>query len=175
MTTVGSLFLSERLKLKKLYGSGPAAFGSLNNLVELMGLHRVKVSEFLLRTPSYTNFQNRGRKFPRLQVKARFINDIWCMDIAQVDKLSSWNSNTKFLMVSVDVFSRFVRVQAMRNKNAETTRAAFIRMCSDQNDSFIFSKNFRVDRGKFLRFPIFLSRCWNSHIPYFQRDESLFR
>ena len=148
MTTVGSLSLSERLKLNKLYRSGPAAFGSLNNLVKLSGLPRVKVSQFLLSKPSYTKIKNRRRKFPRLQVKARFINDIWCMDLAQVDKLSSWNSNTKFLMVSVDVFSRFVRVQPMRNKNAETTRAAFIRMCSDQGNNLIFPKKLWVDRGK---------------------------
>ena len=148
MTTVGSLSLSERLKLNKLYRSGPAAFGSLNNLVKLSGLPRVKVRQTLLSKPSYTKLKNRGRKFPRLHVKARFINDIWCMDLAQVDKLSSWNSNTKFLMVSVDVFSRFVRVQPMRNKNAETTRAAFIRMCSDQGNNLIFPKKLWADRGK---------------------------
>ena len=147
MTTVGSLSLSERLKLNKLYRSGPAAFGSLNNLIKLSGLPRVEVSQFLVSKPSYTKFKNRRRKFPRLQVKARLINDIWCMDLAEVDKLS-WNSNTKSLIVSVDVFSRFVRGQPMRNKNAETTRAAFIRMCSDQGNNLIFPKKLWVNRGK---------------------------
>ena len=148
MTTVGSVSFCERLKLNKLYRGGPAAFGSMNNLVKMIGLPRVKVSQFLLSKPSYTKFKNRRPKFPRLHVKARFINDIWCMDLAQVDNFSSWNSNTKFLMVSVDVFSRFVRVQPMRNKNAETTRAAFIRMCSDQGNNLIFPKKLWVDRGK---------------------------
>ena len=62
------------------------------------------------------------------------------MDLAQVVKISSWISNTKFLMLSVDVFSRFARVQQMRNKNAETTRAAFIHMCSDRANKFNFPK-----------------------------------
>ena len=148
MTTVGSLSLSERLKLNKLYRSGPAAFGSLNNLFKLSGLPRVKVSQFLLSKPSYTKFKNRRRKFPRQHVKARFINEIWCMNLAQVDKLSSWIPNTKFLMVSVDVFSCFFRVQPMRKQNAETTRAAFIRMCSDQGNNLIFPKKLWVNRGK---------------------------
>ena len=147
MTTVGSLSLSEKFKLKKLYRSGPAAFGSLNNFVKLSGLPRVKVSQFLLSKCFYTKFKNGRRKFPRLHVKARFIKDIWCMDLAQVDKLSSWNSKTKFLIVSVDVFSRFVRVQPMRNKNAKTTRAAFIRMFH-QGNNLIFPKKMWVDRGK---------------------------
>ena len=177
MTTVGSLSFSERLKLNNQYSSGPAAFGSLNNLVNLSGLPCVKVSQFLVSEPSYTKFKNRRRIFPRRQVKARFINGIWCMDLAQVDKLSSWNSITKFLMVSVDIFSRFVRVQPMKNKNAETTRAAFIRLCSDQGKNLIFPKRMWVDRGEefFRTFPRFLSRCWISHIAYFQRHESLFR
>ena len=138
MTTVGSLSLAERLKLNKLYMNGPAAFGSLNNLVELSGLPRVKVSQLLVSRPSETKFNYRPREFPRILVKARFIDDIRCMNL-QVDKLS-WNSNTKFLMVSVNVTSRFVRVQPMRNKNVETTRAAFMRKCSDQGNNLIFPK-----------------------------------
>ena len=67
MTKVGSLSLPERLKLNKLYRSGPAAHGSLNNLVKLSGLPGVKVTRFLSK-PSYTKFKNRRRKLPRLQV-----------------------------------------------------------------------------------------------------------
>ena len=87
MTTVGSLSLAERLKLNKLYRSRPAAFGSLNNLNKLIGLPRVKVRQFLLSKPSYTKFKNRRRKFPRLQVKARFINDMKC-ESAYIEKFS---------------------------------------------------------------------------------------
>ena len=147
MTTVGSLSLSERLKLNKLYRSGQAAFGSLNNLVELSGLPRVKVSQLLVSRPSDTKFKYRRLEFPRLLVKARFINDIRCRHL-QVDKLFSWNSNRKFLMVSVEVISRFVRAQPMRNKSVETTRAAFMRKCSDQGNNLIFPKKMWVDRGK---------------------------
>ena len=146
MTAVGSLSLSEGLKLNKLYRSGPAAFGSLNNFVILSRLLRVKFSQFLLSKPSYAKFKNRRRKFPRLQVKARFINDKWCMDLAQVDKLSSWNPNTKFLMVFVDVFSHLVRVQPTRNRNVETTRPSSIRMCSDKGNNLILPKKLWVDR-----------------------------
>ena len=70
------------------------------------------------------------------------------MDLAQADKISYCNSNTKFLMVSLEVFSRFVRVQPLRNRNAETTRAAFIRLCSDQGNNLIFPKKLWVGREK---------------------------
>ena len=148
MKTVGSLSLSERLQLTKLYRNGPAACGSLNNLVKLIGIPRVEVRQFPASKPSYTKFKNRRRRFPRLQVRARFIIDIWCMDLAQVDKLFSRNSNTEFLMVSVDVFSRLVLVQPIRKKTAETTRAAFICMCSERGNSLILPKKLWVGRGK---------------------------
>ena len=138
MTTVGSLSLPERLKLNKLYRSGPAAFGSLNNLVKLSGLPRVVVIQFLLSKPSYTKFKSRRRKIPGVKIKARFIIDKWCLDFAQVQKLPSWNCNSYFLMVSVDIFP--VQARPMRNNNAKTTRATFFRMCLDQGDNLILPK-----------------------------------
>ena len=56
------------------------------------------------------------------------------MDLAQVDKLAELNSGVKYLMTRVDLFSRFVRVGTMRNKNAETAKACFISPCSQKND-----------------------------------------
>ena len=122
MTTVGSLSLSERLKLTKLYRNGPAAFGSISNLVKRSGLSRANVEQFLDSKASYTKCKNRIRKIPKLHAFARFIDDIWCLDLAQVDKLSQWISHTKFLIVCVDVFSRFIRVEPMKNKSSEATK-----------------------------------------------------
>ena len=70
------------------------------------------------------------------------------MDLAQVYKLSSWKANTKFFMVSVDVFSRFVRIQPMTKKNADTTGGVFIRTCSDQSNNLILPKNLWVGSEK---------------------------
>ena len=38
---------------------------------------------------------------------------MWCLDLAFMDKLSNFNNGVKYLLVCIDVFSRFVRVQAM--------------------------------------------------------------
>ena len=37
----------------------------------------------------------------------------------------------QFLLVTVDVFSQFLRVEALRSKGAEGVKAAFIKMCSN--------------------------------------------
>lgn len=144
----GYLSLSERITLTRLYRKGPAAFGSIENLSNQSGIPRKKVAYFLHSKGAYTKFRNVRRNFRRLPARARHINDIWCLDLAQVDKLSQWNSGVKYLMVVVDVFSRFIRVEPMRNKNAETAKRAFLRLCSKQRDVMVHPRKLWVDRGK---------------------------
>ena len=55
------------------------------------------------------------------------------MDLAFVDILASQNNGVKNLLVAVDVFSRFVRVQTMKNKYAKDTLQAFKKMISRKN------------------------------------------
>ena len=114
-------------KLQKLYQTGYSAYGSLNNLVQASGLSKDIVKAFLHSKESYTRYHNATRKFRRQKVFTRYINDVWCMDLAFVDKLANENNDIKCFLVAVDVFSRFVRVQPMKNKLSKTTKEAFQR------------------------------------------------
>ena len=78
------------------------------------------------------------------------------MDLAFVDKLASQNKGVKYLLVAVDSFSRFVRVQTMKTKYAKDTLQAFKKillkrfgLIKEQNMEE-FSKNFA--RKKALKF-----------------------
>ena len=42
-----------------------------------------------------------------------------------MDKLSEFNNGVKYLLICVDVFSRFVRVQPMKSKYSTDAVAAF--------------------------------------------------
>ena len=84
----GSLSKSERQKLQRLYTQGGAAYGSLRNLIKASNLSVSKVRQFLHSKPSYTNFTLATRKFKRMKAFARFKNEIWCMDLAYIDKLA---------------------------------------------------------------------------------------
>lgn len=112
-------------KLQRLYEKGYSGYGSAKNLAAASGLPLSTVKKFLHAKDSYTLYHNATRKFKRQKVYARYINDIWCMDLAFVDKLSKENRGIKYLLVCVDIFSRFVRVQPMKNKYASTTKEAF--------------------------------------------------
>ena len=148
MAQTGSITVSDRIKFQKLYkGKGPTAFGSINNLTKASGISREKVTEFLQSKDSYTKYKGIRRKFPRLNAHARYIDEIWCWDLAQMDKLSRWNRGINFLLVTVDVFSRYLRVEPLQRKGAEAVKAAFIKMCSKKNE-LNFPKKLWLDQGK---------------------------
>ena len=60
-----------------------------------------------------------------------------------MDKLSVFNNGVKYLLICVDVFSRFVRVQPMKSKNSTDAVAAF-KKCSEKTTS---NKKVWVDQG----------------------------
>ena len=87
----GSLSKSENQKLQRLYTQGGAAYGSVRNLVKAINLSVSKVRHFLHSKPSYTKFTFATRNFKRMRAIARFTNEIWCIDLAYVDKLAKVN------------------------------------------------------------------------------------
>ena len=102
-------------------------------MIKASGLSKKKVEKFLQTKTSYTKFGPPIRSFRRLQAFSKYINEIWCMDLAFVDKLASQNNGIKFLLVAVNIFSRFVRVQTMKTKYAKDTLQAFRKMISQKN------------------------------------------
>jgi len=119
---------NEHKKLSKLYTTGIAAYGSVQRLQQQSGLSRSKVLSFLHSKATYTKYRGVRKKFPRLKVIAFRINEIWSLDLAYVDKLSKYNKDVKYLLIAVDVLSRYVRVQPLKNKYALTTATAFAKM-----------------------------------------------
>ena len=95
---------------------------------KLVGCQRRRLLIFLYRKNSYTKFRRAIRHFKRLPAFAKRINEIWCLDLAFMDKLSEFNSGVKYLLICVDVFSRLVRVQSMKSKYASDAVAAFKKM-----------------------------------------------
>ena len=99
-----------------------------SNYQKQLSLPLTKVKDYLATKDSYTKYKTPTRKFNRLKAHAGHINEIWCMDLAIVDKLAKENGGIQHLLVCVDVFSRFVRVQPMKDKYAQTCLTAFNRM-----------------------------------------------
>ena len=139
----GSLSKYERQKLQRLYTQGSAAYGSLRNLAKANRLPVSKVRQFLHSKYSYKKFTLAARKFKRMRAFARFGKEIWCMDLAYVDKLSKKNNGVKYLLVRQDLFDRTVNAEGMKAKDSQETVKAFSSMITKRNRR----KNIWVDKG----------------------------
>ena len=90
-----SLSKFERQKLQRLYTQGGVAYGSVRILVKTSNLSVSKVRQYLHSKPSYTKFTLATLKIKRMKAFARFKNEIWCMDLAHVDKLAKDNNGVE--------------------------------------------------------------------------------
>ena len=133
MCDTGSLLKSERQKLQKLYTQGGAAYGSVRNLVKASSLSVSKVRRFLHSKPSFTKFARATRKFKRMKAFVRFKSEIWCMDLAYVDKLAKDNNAVKYLLVRQDLFDRTVDAKGMKSKDSKETVRASLSMITKKN------------------------------------------
>ena len=129
----GSLSKYERQKLQRLYTQGAAAYGSVRNLAKASRLPVSKVRQFLYSKDSYTKFNLAARKFKRMRAFARFRNEIWCMDLAYVDKFSKENNSVIYLLVRQDLFDRTVNAKGMKTKDSQETVNAFSSTITKRN------------------------------------------
>ena len=63
----------------------------------------------------------------------RFRNEIWCMDLAYVDKLAKDNNGGKYLLVRQDLFDRTVNAKGMKTKDSQETVKAFSSIITKRN------------------------------------------
>ena len=61
------------------------------------------------------------KRFSRRPVFSPYVDAIWTGDLADIHKYSSVNKNYKFILVVLDVFSRFAWARPLRNKTAKET------------------------------------------------------
>ena len=129
----GSLSKYERQKLQRLYTQGAAAYGSVHNLAKASRLPVSKLGQFLHSKHPYTKFTLAARKFKNMKAFVRFRNEIWCMDLAYVDKLARENNVVFFLLVRKDLFDRTVNAEGMKTKASQETVKTFSSMNTKRN------------------------------------------
>ena len=129
----GSLSKSEHQKMQRLYTQVGAASGSVRNIVKASNLSLSKLIHFLHSKPSNRKFTFATRKFKRMKEFARFKNEIWCVNLAYVDKLANKNNGLKYLLVGQDLFDRTVYSKGMKTKGSKETVRAFLTMIPKKN------------------------------------------
>ena len=65
------------------------------------------------------------RKFTKRRVVVKGVDEIWAADLVEMGKFSEWNKGIKYLLMVIDVFSKFGWIEPLQNKKGETVAAAF--------------------------------------------------
>lgn len=137
-------------RLTQLYNKGPSAYSSVQRLSKYAkDIARADVEQFLQKNNSHTKYRPIKYTFPRLKVLAFSINEIWSIDLADVSKLHAYNDGTKFLLVAVDVLSRYVRVEPLKSKTAANTAKGFAKMIRKKKPEKVWSDKGTEFKGEF--------------------------
>lgn len=128
----------------------PGSFAGATKLYEIVkkegkydiGLNRIK--KFLQNQHAFSLQKKvRRRGFKRRRVIVQGIDYQWEADLADVQNLSEFNKGIKYLLVIVDVFSRFLWVRCLKDKKSQSVIDTF----KDILDGPRHPKAIRTDRG----------------------------
>ena len=73
------------------------------------------------------------KKFKRRKAYARYKDNIWAADLAEMELLSSKNKNVKYFLCVIDVFTKYAWVKPLKHKKGKTILNAFIEIVNESN------------------------------------------
>lgn len=111
--------------LKELYYTPgkPGAFAGPEKLYQAVKqegkymIGRRRIRQFLKNEDPYSLYKPIRKTFPRSKVIVNTIDSMWDGDLADVSNISSHNDGYKFLLVLIDIFSRYLFIIPLRNKH----------------------------------------------------------
>ena len=125
--------------LKKIYFNPeePGSFEGVDKLYKRVKkdgkfkISRNRIKKWLQNQLSYSLNKHVNRNFKRGKVLVAGIDDQFEADLASMADFSSENDGFKYLLVVIDVFSRFGWVEPLKNKSADNIVIAFNKILSE--------------------------------------------
>lgn len=121
-------------QLEKLYydPSHYAGYSATENLARAAAaeskIGRDRVVDWLRTQDAYTLHRPVRRKFPRLHYNVTNIDDVWEADLIELRNLKSYNDGYSYLLVIIDVLSKYVWIEPLRDKTSIGVVRAFERV-----------------------------------------------
>ena len=125
--------------LKDIYfdPSQPASFGSPDRLYETVkkeGKYKIshgQIKKWIQKQESYSRNKGVKRNFQRGRVIVAGIDDQFDADLASLIYYADDNDGYKYLLVVIDIFSRFAWAEPLKDKTANEIISAFDKILSD--------------------------------------------
>jgi hypothetical protein len=124
----------------------PASFSSVKKLYSAAKTINENITKditknWLSKQKTYTIHKVVRKKFRRNPIVVQNIDEQWQIDLIDFTNLSKYNNNFKYLLVIIDVLSKFIWVEKLYNKSAQSILDAFQKVIklSNRKPQFIFS------------------------------------
>ena len=116
-------------------------------------ISRAQLKKWLMKQDTYTLHKPARRHYKRNRVIVGGIDELWQMDLADMQSISTDNGGYRYLLVCIDVFSKFVWVIPLKNKTGPALVKGFRtilesgrkpkKIQTDQGTEF-FNKHFKA-------------------------------
>jgi hypothetical protein len=113
------------------------------------------VEKVITSLPAYSLHKSIRYKFKRSKTMVEGIDDQWQVDLADMSNIAGSNSNYKFILTCIDVFSKYAWAVPMLNKSAVSCKEALEKIIKDsgRQPNLIYSddgKEFKGECKKYL-------------------------
>jgi len=133
--------------LEKIYydTKNPNSFGSVNKLFNSAKdkdskIKLDQVKQWLRNQKTYTLHKQSIKRFKRNPMVSRYIDQWWQTDLADMSLLARYNKGYKFLLVCIDVLSKYGWIVPIKNKKPESVIKGFkIILKSKRKPNFLYS------------------------------------
>ena len=88
-------------------------------------ISRKQIKEWLMKQDAYTLHKPVLRNFKRNRVIVGGIDQQWQMDLADMQSMQKFNDGYRYLLVCIDVFSKYAWVVPLKNKTGPSLVNAF--------------------------------------------------
>lgn len=135
--------------LDKIYHdpSHPASYSRVENLKRVADrrINKNKILPWLESQESYNMHRFVRRRFPRRMYNVNNIDDVWEADLADLRSIATYNDKFVYLLVVIDVLSKYAWVEPLRDKTSANVSRAFARILARSNR---LPHQLQTDRGK---------------------------
>lgn len=138
------LTANQKKFLKDLYYTtrDPGSFGSARTLYRIAkergkNISHGQVKNWLQSQEVYTLHANARKRFPRNKTIAYRVNEQFQADLCDVSNIAKHNDNFNFILVTVDVLSRYACAEPIPNKNPTSVIKGFQKIFSHRKPQIL--------------------------------------
>lgn len=122
-----------------------------------------QVKEWLQGQDAYTNFKPKRKRFPRVPILVNRLDEQWQADLMDMSFWSKNNGGVNYLLVVIDVLSRFAWVRPCKDKTSKSIITAFDRIFNLGRKP----EKLQTDQGKEFKNKDFKQYCSRKGIHFF--------